>query len=541
MLVGRKRKKVEDPARGDDKDSSETMDRFVDDANKDQIIGGLGKKSGLEENLKKIKTVDQVCRDLFSDCLLKFQTDLINDKSRVRIVEKSRRVGITWTVALEAVLKRVFGPKPIDMTVSSADYRMALEFIKDCRRFAEAINDASGYEVVPVDAWTQDIAKFRNESRICAISSDPKAFRGRKGDVLLDEFAFHEDQGELLKAAQPLIIRDPESQLTIVSTHNGPGTFFEQLCRDAQSGKLPYSWRRVTLLDACQDGLAMLIDGPHKDAFDGTKESLQVVTDRFMEFVRSTCASEEDFQQEYMCRPAASSGIISPGDYDELVLPYDIPRTLRHEDRYGELFVGIDCGLVKDYTVCWVLERGYDPKAPQYASDVYRTVCVEWLHNTPDREQLSILWPILTHPDISSGLVDMGSVGRSIADAVHEETGGVIKPYAVTAPRKASMAALVRSFVSQRRVSLHPDSVVRRDILSVRRYADPMTGRVRIEGGTEYSHGDFFWALGMALESASVNVAQAKLVVEDDGLSEGLSGSLSGRLSGSLLEKPWVG
>ncbi|GIW77997.1 MAG: hypothetical protein KatS3mg104_3060 [Phycisphaerae bacterium] len=457
---------------------------------------------------KKIKAIDEVCQSLFENCLLPYQVKLIQDRSKLRIVEKSRRVGITWALALEAVLKRCVGSRELDLNVSSADYKMGLEFIKYCRDFSEAINQACGYEAIPVSEWTLDTARFKNGSRIFAISSDPKSFRGRRHEVLLDEIAFSDDPDELIKAAQPLIIRDPDTQMTLVSSHNGMETTFYRLCRGAEAKENEYSHHRITIEDACRDGFALTIEGKHKELLDGTEAGLEACNRAFIDFVRNSCLSEADFLQEYMCVPASSASVVYPDLYDQLILKYEgrpleIPNVMPPDDtRLGELFVGIDCGRVKDYTVVWVIERGYDPTAIHSESRVYRTVCVDWMTNMSIPDQFDRIRRNLTHPMITKVVIDMGSIGRGLSDALQDELGDIVEPLAFSSTNKQHIAELVKLFTHQKRVSLHPDQFVKADVTCVKRSVNPKSQRVTYDGRTKDSHGDFFWALGLSLYAA---------------------------------------
>lgn len=439
--------------------------------------------------------------------LLPYQQKYLLDNSRYILWEKSRRVGVTWTCALKSVIKRVRRTKPLDHLFSSADMTAAGEWLMYCRDWSEKINTLLDEEVVPLDQWTKEVGYFSNGSRLMLLSSNAKMFRSKQGDVTIDEYAHHEQQDEIYKAAQPCILWHGDAQLELISSHNGPETQFNILCRKAEyePKKQRFSWYRVTLHDAVKSGLALKVwkdrisEFPDRDALDQA----------FIDEIRSGCATDEDYEQEYNCCPAKQSALIDPETYDKLILrdretfdPRPVPEELRMDREYGELFVGIDCGRREDLTVVWVLERGYDHKAATHLRDVYRPVCVRWMRNTPFPAQEQVIRSIVNHPMVSKGYIDMGAVGRGLADSVQDITGSVVEGIGFSAPKMAEMAERVRAFVQQNRLAMHPDNYVRQDILCVRK-TQTKGGSWTYGGSTRTTHGDFFWAMALALHAAS--------------------------------------
>jgi hypothetical protein len=57
--------------------------------------------------------------------------------------------------------------------------------------------------------------------------------------VIIDEAAFHEQLGELIKAAMALLMWG--GQVHIISTHNGADNPFNELIQDIRAKKRPYS------------------------------------------------------------------------------------------------------------------------------------------------------------------------------------------------------------------------------------------------------------------------------------------------------------
>ena len=68
--------------------------------------------------------------------------------------------------------------------------------------------------------------------RILILAASPRTARGFSGDLVLDEFAFHEHADRIWEAAEPIISSNPEFQVRIASTHNTPNCLFNRMIRD---------------------------------------------------------------------------------------------------------------------------------------------------------------------------------------------------------------------------------------------------------------------------------------------------------------------
>lgn len=68
--------------------------------------------------------------------------------------------------------------------------------------------------------------------RILILAASPRTARGFSGDLVLDEFAFHEHAERIWEAAEPTISSNPEFQVRIASTHNTPNCLFNRMIRD---------------------------------------------------------------------------------------------------------------------------------------------------------------------------------------------------------------------------------------------------------------------------------------------------------------------
>ena len=201
------------------------------------------------------------------DVLLPYQKELLAATAAYQLVatDKSRRVGATWGVGADAVLTAGAQREAGGMDVLYLGYNldMAREFIDVCGMWARAFVPASSqvqeFLFVEQDEKGADrhIQAFRisfaSGFEIVALSSKPRSLRGRQGYVILDEFAFHDDAAELLKAAMALLIWG--GKVLVISTHNGVDNPFNELLNEIRAEKRPGKVVRVTFDDALKQGL----------------------------------------------------------------------------------------------------------------------------------------------------------------------------------------------------------------------------------------------------------------------------------------------
>jgi phage FluMu gp28-like protein len=195
--------------------------------------------------------------------LLPYQQRWIEDKSPLKVSEKSRRTGLTWAEAADDVLIAASARSASGMNVYYIGYNqdMAIEYIDACAGWAKAFNYAA--EQIEEGLWDEDeddkhiktyTIRFPDSGfRIVALSSRPANLRGKQGVVVIDEAAFHDKLEELLKAALALLIWG--GRVRVISTHNGEANPFNELVKEIRAGKRKGSVQRITFHEAVEQGL----------------------------------------------------------------------------------------------------------------------------------------------------------------------------------------------------------------------------------------------------------------------------------------------
>jgi phage FluMu gp28-like protein len=251
-------------------------------------------------------------RDTF---LLPFQKKWVEDRSRLKIAEKSRQIGWTWTAAYEIVKRKSPLTSPrFDAWISSRDEIQARLFLEDCAFFADRIGQharTKSQAVLEKNGVTSFVIELASGRRIHSMSSSANAQAGKRGDRILDEFALHEDPRQLYSIAYPGIAWG--GSLEIFSTHRGSRNFFNELINEIKHKGNPkgFSLHSVTLQNALEQGLLYKLQC--KLPGDDSRQDMDEAD--YFDFIRNGCSDEESFLEEFCC---------IPGDDASAFLSYDL-------------------------------------------------------------------------------------------------------------------------------------------------------------------------------------------------------------------------
>lgn len=347
-----------------------------------------------------------------NEVLLGYQKRWIADESVLKIAEKSRRTGLTWAEAADAVLsastQRSHGG--CNHFYVGSQKEMAREFIEAAAMWARIFDKAGSQiqEEVFIDEGQEGkeilsfVIHFASGFKIQALSSNPSNLRGMQGNVTIDEAAFHDRLAEVLKAALALTMWG--CKVRLISTHNSIENLFNQLIQDSRAGKKRYSVHTITLDDACRDGLYKRICQIKK------REWTQPAEDEWKSGLLKDTATEEDALEEYFCVPKAGSGIY-------------IKRTL------------VEHAMVKDHSIPII--RFTAPKDFEFWSEEHRDDYVlEWCENNlaqllkqlPDcrhafgedfarKGDLSVFVPLTIKPDLKKRVPFVVELANTTYDA----------------------------------------------------------------------------------------------------------------------------
>lgn len=428
---------------------------------------------------------------------LPYQEKWIKDRSRLKLMEKSRQIGLSWSTAYPLVERTALHSARYDQWVSSRDEIQARLFLEDCKMWAQVFNMAAeDLGEVVIDAkqkLTALVLRFASGRCIYSMSSNPDAQAGKRGGRVLDEFGLHQDPRKLWAIAYPGLTWG--GQLEVISTHRGSKNFFNELVTEAREKGNPknISLHRVTLEDALNQGFLFKL----QQALPADAEQQAMDEQEYFDFVKSGTTDEESFLQEYMC---------VPGDDDSAFLEYDLIASCEYlasekweitlEDAQRgdrQLYAGMDIGRKKDLTVLWVVER---------LGDVLYTRKIITLARMRKSDQEKVLWPWLAC--MNRVCIDYTGLGIGWGDDAQDKFGSYrIELVTLTGPIKERLAYPIRGAMEDRKLRIPYQPEIRADLRAVTKTISS-AGNIRFTAERdENGHADRFWGLALAKEAAS--------------------------------------
>ena len=389
-----------------------------------------------------------------------------------------------------------------DLWFSSADESAALEYALYCKQWCELM-DVVAKEILQTleddrgFKYNNYIIEFPNQSRINCLTSNPRRFRSKGGDVVLDEFAWHDQPREMLDAALPTTTWG--YNIRILSTHNGEGSEFNniiQLCNRVLRGEttfnearsIRYRLHRTTIVDAIEQGLA-------EKVYKLDHINLEA-RDRFFKSCRARARNEDAWNQEYMCKPSSESTALIPYDLYQSCEQADcLQPMVPHAEGRREYYLGGDIGREKHLTVFWLWEKVGDVL-------VCRKVII--LIKTPYGAQLQVAADLLANHNILRACIDATGIGDMLVESLQKRFGTYrVEKVKFTAGIKEHLASQFRGRFEDRRIRVPAERDIREDFHSVRKTVTA-AGNIRFDAAaTEAGHADRFWAAALGIEAAS--------------------------------------
>ena len=430
---------------------------------------------------------------------LPYQERWIRDTSRLKIIEKSRQVGISIATAYRLVRQHATAGNKYDSWISSRDELQAQLFIDDCKKFAQIFRSAFsefGVKILQDKARGNSLRlEFSNGTAIHSLSSNADAQAGKRGMRVLDEFALHMDPKKLYALAYPGITWG--GQLEIISTHRGSFNFFNKLIQDVRENGNPknFSYHRVTLEDALEQGFLKKL----QTKLSADDPRVEMSDSEYYDFIKKSCPDEESFLQEYMCVPADDRSVFLQGD---LVADCEYAANENWQvEKQGlkaiknECYLGVDIGRDNDLTVFWLLEK---------QENLLLTITITCLQDVPFSEQERQLYDLLSMKSVVRVCIDQTGIGRQFVERACERFGRYkIEGITFTNTVKEQLAYGLRGAFEEKILKIPADDKIRSDLRSIKRETT-FSGNIRFAADrSKTGHADRFWALALAIYAAN--------------------------------------
>jgi len=453
--------------------------------------------------------------------LRSYQLPIFKDRSSpVLVLHWSRQIGKSFTLASWAVDRLLTRPGRLVVVLSNSkdngrEFAMkAAEVARLLGGVVEQLDLAPpGSDIYEDMNYEVRVTVDGKVGRIKVLAANPRTARGFSGDLILDEFAFHQDADLIWDAAEPILASNPDFLCRIASTGNGTGNLFYRMVTD---GRFPLS--RVTRTDAWHAGVKI------RSALTGTEITPAQARDEALD--------KASYDQNYECKfttaqgPLLSLELIDAaerpdcGEVCEGTLSVAaIARLQALRGSGGRLAIGYDVARRRHFSVLSVLERiGHE----YFARVVLR------LRDTslPDQEL-----QVATMMDLLGGratvILDATGLGEGPADYLARRLPGRVRPIhfssslpmtrelATTGERGGSAPAPL--ILAARLLRLHLDGQIRypadpplrADLQKPRRVLTP-AGRATIAASDDGDgHADHFWSLALAAWALSDEAAGA--------------------------------
>lgn len=463
---------------------------------------------------------------------LPYQKAWISDTSDAAIWEKSRRIGADYCESYRCVTDRTSGRRTCDYWYSSADESAALEFAEYVKAWLKLMEQV--FEVVTetelVDGRDHLKMTFKlpevdgKRPRITVMTSSPRRFRSKGGDVCLSELAFHEQAREMWKAAAP--VTTWSGQVRILSSHNGVDSVFNELVMQARKHADPELYgqpsstdfkatvHRTDIYDAVGDGLCERIN-----AVSGGSKT----RDEFIADLKSRCATLEVWEEEYECIPSKQGGsyfphaLLTPCVRQRCAMPTEdldafIAGIKARSPLCDRVSAGSDIGRVNDRFVIWVWGRCGTAR-------ITLGVLV-WQGQPFDRMEHAIGTLMNTQLPmagdrtgrVSRLSIDASGLGMQLGERMARQHRGRVEPVSMTGAVKEDMFTRLRAGLEEITVELPDDSVTLSDISSIRKEITA-AGNVRYSAASnEHGHADRATAAALGLVADESAKAQMRSV-----------------------------
>jgi phage FluMu gp28-like protein len=419
-----------------------------------------------------------------------------------------RQTGKSFTLAAWAVDRLITRPgRLVSILSNSRANGMELNFkcAEICqmhRHNFEQADLSAGFEFESMNYETR-VHSNGQVGRIKVLAASPRTARGFSGDLILDEFAFHEDSTRIWEAAEPILSANRDYLCRIASTPNGRHNMFYRLVTNPA-----ITTRKVPRSLACEQGLE--IYHPNSRERITPEQARELAMDKL------------GYDQNYECAFASenmsllSNDLISQAETEgvgficENQWSREAIEFLKEKPGQGPLYIGVDVGRVYDWTVITVIEK----RAPRLlVRGILR------IRNLSLPQQQDRLSQICASRLFRHACIDMTGIGLGLYEYSRRQWGSRItglnfarnmplpSKYAcetgnATTVRVPELLALELLRAYSDRLIQHPLDPILRDELRRPERLTSLNGQVSIAADRNAGgHADHFWSFALAVHA----------------------------------------
>jgi phage FluMu gp28-like protein len=424
------------------------------------------------------------------------------------VLHWSRQIGKSFTLAAWAVNRLLENPGRL-VTVLSNSKPNGMEFVLKAAQVCGLMRvvcetaDLSRDDRIESMRMEIRIKANRKFGRIIVLAANPRTARGLSGDLILDEFAFHEDSAAIWDAAEPIISGNPEFCCRIASTGNGRFNMFYRMANETSR----YAVSRIRRSEAYRMGVKIYHPASRREVTP--EEARAAALDKASYDQNYECAFNDE-NMALLTNALISACEYAPTEVNECRIcsqdwSWDALELLR--SCKGPLGVGLDVGRNRDITAITVAER---------ISGVLFVRAILRISSMRLPQQLDRLGPILKLPNFGRLCGDATGLGLGLVEFAQEVCG----PYRAEAvhfacrERRAVQgirqddSALVTELMALDLLALFEARAIRVPCENALRESLRKPERVTFSTGVriaatrdETGHADEFWSLALAVRA----------------------------------------
>ena len=475
--------------------------------------------------------------------LLAYQTAWNNDAADVAVIEKSRRIGLSWGDANERIIYVSSDDTQGDVYYQSYNHDMTAGYMRDAHRWAArlntAVSDVLEDEVIVDDGHAEKrfTIDCPSGNYIQALASGPHLFRskGRPGDIaLIDEAAFVVDLDASLTAAMAFLMWG--GRVRVMSTHDGEDNPFCDLVNQIKSGRRHYALHTVTLDDALDAGFFQRICSVKGQTWTPDKQA------EWRHNLIASYDTEDDAMQELFCVPLSGSSVYFSraliesrmsnrypvvrftGTDEFNAYPEPTRERIMDDWRREQLLPLLD-NLVPEQRHVFGMDFGRSVDlsilAPLAIAPALRRVCpflVE-LSNVPHRQQSGTVRFICDRlPRFSGACIDARGNGSFVAEDTVDAYGSIVEQVMITEEWWRTVMPRYKALYEDDKIVIPACDAIVQDHRAVRkvRGVPKIVERTANSQGAGKRHGDSVVGLAMATMAAAADTGPFEVHGDSD-------------------------
>ncbi len=452
-----------------------------------------------------------------------YQILMLNDQLDMAIVNKSRQVGISWTLAARQLAKGIINPrhKSVFVSINKGESKEKITYAK---HIIEAMDPRIKPKII---IGNVNEIELQNGSRL--ISHAARPVRGKdRADVILDEWAHYPTGREIFSSSLPATSRGGDL-IGASSPMGAGGKFWEVFTQELQPypGFNRYSlpWWLTKIF--CKDPIKAMVDAP------GMSTQQRVAKFARPRLLRLYANMPLDaFQQEFECMFVDE--VTAWITWDEIRRNQQLDHDGRHIYYLAKIqpaagFINIDKAInmidalaqrINSNLVESSLVGGYDVGRHRNASEL--TLLGEsmtgalpfrlgiTLQSCEFDDQEAVLKYAMDNLPIRLLLIDKNGIGEQLSENMHKIFGDRAQQFTFSNPSKALLATEIKVRLQKAEIPLPVSRDLAYEIHSIRKKITAAKNVVYDTDGNQAHHADKFWSLALACWAGKQEVEQEK-------------------------------